>query len=213
MKRDRWLIRAWLLCLSLLVAGCLGPGPVERTLLVEPGPSRGGEAANGTRLAADLPVLALLPLEASAGLDRRAVGIRQGQAMTSSSVWSWPDSPRRLLAQALRAALVDSGRWNVLTPYHPRAAHAAVLGGVVEDFSMVLDGPDAGRVVARLRLELWAWRKERMLAVWTAEGSAPCAVEAGAVAEAGGRALRQAMEQAVQGLEPWRGQLRTVSSP
>ncbi|AGW12748.1 ABC-type transport auxiliary lipoprotein family protein [Megalodesulfovibrio gigas] len=193
-----------LMLAALAGAGCMGPGPVERSLLV-----RSPCSQTGAPMVTHAPVLAVLPFEASAALDRRAVAVQEGQVLRSATTWMWEDSPRRLVTQAVMDQLACSGAWRVLWPYRPRAEHAAVLGGRVEEFSVTLGaGADGAGGVVRIALvaEVWSRNKGPLLGRLPLEATVACAdnsPQAAAVAasEAMGHIMLQ-LEQGLRSLRP-----------
>lgn len=200
--------------LVLICAGCMGPGPVERTLVVLggcPGQPSGAPSQPNHMTRSALPIVAVLPFEASAALDRRAVAIQEGSVLRSATTWSWEDTPRRMVTQAVLDQLACSGAWGVLWPYRPRGEHLAVLGGRVDDFSVALH-PQGGEVRVALTVDVWSAQKGPLLGRLPVQATAPCAdATPQAVAVAAQEALRDAMRQVEQGLQTLRPRLEDAS--
>ncbi len=162
-------------------------------------------------------ILAITPFSAPAALDRRSVGVQQGQVMRQATTWAWEDAPRRLVGQAIQDRLACSPQWNVLTPYRPRAEHDAVLGGRVEAFTVhqAGDAPEAGGTVrVRVVLDVWSQGKGPLVARVPLEASAPFAVlESQAVAMAANQALSQLLDDLMDALATVRPAIATSSLP
>lgn len=186
---------------SLLGSGCfLGPGPARQSLMLDVGCSE----APSAQLARPL-ILAITPFSAPAALDRRGVGIQLGRVMRTATTWSWEDTPRRLVTDAVQARLACAPGWSIVTPYRPRAAHDAVLGGRVEAFTVMRTGnevDDGGKVVIRMAAELWSKGKGPLLSQYVVESEAPfSALDAQAVAVAASSAMEQALTLLMEKLE------------
>ncbi|WP_460031202.1 hypothetical protein [Megalodesulfovibrio paquesii] len=192
---------------ALCLAGCLGPGPVERSLLVH----AGCEQAAVKR--ADALIVAVQPFEAPAALERRAVAIREDGALRSATTWFWEDTPRKVFTQAVLDQLACNASWSVLWPYRPRAGHIAVLGGRIEDFSVELQ-EDAVVMHLSVLVELWGREKGPLLARLPVHATGRSAGRTpGAAAEAASLAMQDALATLSGFLETMRPQLQAASTP
>ncbi|MFP5238601.1 MAG: ABC-type transport auxiliary lipoprotein family protein [Acidobacteriota bacterium] len=182
----------WLVLLAML-SGCMGkPGPAEQYLRVlgpEPDCAKASQPRAG---GAHAPVLAVRPFKALDALDRQGVMVADGKVMQASQRWYWEATPGRLVEQAVVRAACGEG----LAPAWPvRSTTEASLwvSGLVSDFSV---HTREMRVVLTVECQLWDASGGAALASGTFTAQAPvAALEAGAVAEAGEKALGEAAGQ------------------
>ncbi|WP_243310827.1 ABC-type transport auxiliary lipoprotein family protein [Fundidesulfovibrio agrisoli] len=185
----------WLVLLAAL-SGCMGkPGPAEQYLRVlgpEPDCARASQPQAG---AARMPVLAVRPFKALDALDRQGVMIAEGKVMQASQRWYWEASPGRLVEQSVVRAACGEGlaaAW----PVRSTTEASVWVSGLVSDFSV---HTREMRVVLSVECQLWDASGGVALGSGTFTAQAPvAALDAGAVAEAGEKALNDVSARIAQ---------------
>lgn len=182
--------------LALLLAGCTTlspPAPVSYRLELDPAtvptlPPQGG-------------VLLLARPQAEAGADTRGIAYRTAPHQIRYYTRSrWADTPPRMLAAVLAAALERSGLFAAVVD-DGRLAADYLLTTQLLRLEQIVTEDGAGAFLLRLRMQLIRLPERSLLGSWLIETQAPTtADDAAAGVAAANQALAQAVVEALRSI-------------
>lgn len=190
------MMRALYLLVLLALAGCIGKaGPAEEFLRV----GAGGSCPEAAPMSVPRALVGVKTFRATDALDRQAVMLATGRVMSASHRWYWEAAPARLFEHSLHGTLACSDRLAPVWPVRAGTETAITVAGQVTEFEV-----ETKSMTLKAALDLQAFGADGARQLGTKRFSATvpvAALEAGAIAEGGHRALKDLSDQAAAWLE------------